>query len=71
MAVCDFVQRSIVSDEAVCLFPVNGMFGVGRECSLNVVARRAVQIFLPVMGLEPGRFAIVTTLTELCLMFAA
>jgi hypothetical protein len=23
------------------------------------------------MGLEPGRFAIVTTLTELCLMFAA
>jgi hypothetical protein len=46
--------------------------GVGRGCSSSVVARRAVQIFLPVMGLEPGRFYInVTTLTELSLMSAA
>jgi len=46
--------------------------GVGRGCSSNVVARRAAQIFLPVMELEPGRFSInVTNLTELALMSAA
>ena len=72
MAVCDFSSTFQCIRRCSLSVFTKWYVWVGRGCSSGVVARRAVSIFLPVKGLEPGRFSInVTTLTELSLMSAA